>query len=143
MNSHRVIVEAVNALAKSLPTSTTESVAAAILNTSTANLNAEIAKRVPQHHRRDMIMSFLNQWQTEASDLGAEAIGLALQTAALSEQAHRDSQSVELVWTGPDTGDIPFRRTQQAVLQVLDSAQERITLVSFAVYRIPNIAKAL
>ena len=143
MNSHRVIVEAATSLASSLPTSTAESVAEAILSSGTSSLKAEIAKRVPQHHRRDMILAFVDRWQDKASDLDAQVVGVALQTAALSERAHRDSQSVELVWTGPDTGDIPFRRTEKAILQVLDSAQERITLVSFAVYRIPNIAKAL
>ena len=143
MNSHRVIVEAATALASSLPTSTAESVAAAILTTGMSSLKSEIAKRVPHLHRRDMVLAFVDRWQEEASDLDAQVVGVALQTAALSEQTHRDSQSVELVWTGPDTGDIPFRRTEQAILQVLDSAQERITLVSFAVYSIPNIAKAL
>lgn len=143
MNSHRVIVEAVTALASSLPTSTAESVAEAILTTGTSSLKAEITKRVPQHHRRDMVLAFVDRWRKEASDVDAQVVGVALQTAALSEQAHRDSQSVELVWTGPDTGEIPFRRTEQAILQILDSAQERITLVSFAVYSIPNIAKAL
>ena len=82
-------------------------------------------------------------WRTEAADLDANVVAIALQTAAISEQRHRDSQSVELVWTGPDGGSIPFRRTEQAILQLLDSAQDRITLVSFAVYSIPNIAKAL
>jgi len=143
MNSNRVIVEAATTLARSLPTSTAESVAVAILTTGTSSLKAEIAKRVPQHHRRDMVLAFVDRWREEASDVDAQVVGVALQTAALSEQAHRDSQSVELVWTGPDTGDIPFRRTEQAILQVLDAAKERITLVSFAVYRIPNIAKAL
>ena len=143
MNPNRVIVEAATTLARSLPTSTSESVAAAILTTGTSSLKAEIAKRVPQHHRRETVLAFVDRWREEASDVDAQVVGVALQTAALSEQAHRDSQSVELVWTGPDTGDIPFRRTEQAILQVLDAAKERITLVSFAVYRIPNIAKAL
>ena len=43
----------------------------------------------------------------------------------------------------PTPGSSPFRRTEQAILQVLDAARTRITLVSFAVYRIPNVAKAL
>jgi phosphatidylserine/phosphatidylglycerophosphate/cardiolipin synthase-like enzyme len=47
------------------------------------------------------------------------------------------------VWTGPDAGVVPFRRTEQAILQVLDAARSRITLVSFAVYRIPHVARAL
>ena len=143
MNSHRVIVEAATALASSLPTSTVETVAAAILTTATSSLKAEIAKRVPHHHHRDRALAFVDCWRTEATDLDANVVAVALQTAALSEQKHRDSQSVELVWTGPDGGDIPFRRTEQAILQVLDSAKERITLVSFAVYSIPNIAKSL
>jgi len=37
----------------------------------------------------------------------------------------------------------PFLRTEQAILQVLDSAQQRITLVSYAVYKIPHVASAL
>lgn len=143
MNPHRVIVEAATALAGSLPASTVETVAAAILTSSTPSLNAEIAKRVPHHHHRDRALAFVDCWRTEATDLDANVVAIALQTAALSEQKRRDSQTVELVWTGPDVGSGPFRRTEQAILQLLDSAQDRITLVSFAVYSIPNIAKAL
>jgi phosphatidylserine/phosphatidylglycerophosphate/cardiolipin synthase-like enzyme len=90
-----------------------------------------------------MVLGFLDRWQNEAKEIDSRTVGVALQTAVLSEQTHRDSQSVELVWTGPDIDDIPFRRTEQAILQVLDSAKSRITLVSFAVYRIPHIGKAL
>jgi phosphatidylserine/phosphatidylglycerophosphate/cardiolipin synthase-like enzyme len=143
MNSHRIIVEAATALASSLPTSTIETVAAAILSTGISSLKAEITKRIPHHQHRDRALSFIDCWQYEAPDLDKSVVAIALQTAALSEQKHRDSQTVELVWTGPDDGDIPFRRTEQAILQLLDSAQEMITLVSFAVYSIPNIAKAL
>jgi phosphatidylserine/phosphatidylglycerophosphate/cardiolipin synthase-like enzyme len=50
---------------------------------------------------------------------------------------------VELVWNGPGTEGHPFRRTEQAVLQVLDSARERITLVSYSVYWIPRVCAAL
>lgn len=143
MNSYRVIVEAATALASSLPTGTAEAVADAILTSGPMNLKAEISRRVPHHQHRDQALAFIDCWCAEALDLDARVVAVALQAATLSEQKHRDSQSVELVWTGPDTGDTPFRRTEQAILQLLDSAQDRITLVSFAVYRIPNIANAL
>jgi phosphatidylserine/phosphatidylglycerophosphate/cardiolipin synthase-like enzyme len=143
MTPHRTIVEAATALAGSLPTATTESVGTAILTCGRSNLRTEIAKRVAHHHHRDMALNFVDRWQQEAGELDAQVVGTALLTAALSEQKHRDSQSVELVWTGPDTGHAPFRRTEQAILQLLDSAEKRITLVSFAVYRIPNVATAL
>ncbi|NLS97576.1 MAG: hypothetical protein GXX96_36010 [Planctomycetaceae bacterium] len=143
MESHRTIIEAAHELASSLPGSTAEAVADAILTTGVAGLRAEIAKRVPHHHHRDLALKFVDMWRAEAADLDAQVVAVALQTAVLSEQVHHDSQSVELVWTGPDVGDMPFRRTEQAILQLLDAAKERITLVSFAVYRIPNVAKSL
>jgi phosphatidylserine/phosphatidylglycerophosphate/cardiolipin synthase-like enzyme len=85
----------------------------------------------------------VDRWRNEVKQLDPRTVAVALQSAALSEQTHRDSQSVELVWTGPDTEHTPFRRTEQAILQVLDAAKNGITLVSFAVYRIPNVGKAL
>ena len=143
MTPERVIVEAAYALACSLPSSTVEAVAAAILASSMESLRADISKRVPHHQHRAMALALVDRWQDEAKEVDARTVAVALQSASLSEQAHRDSRSVELVWTGPDTEQMPFRRTEQAVLQVLDSARNRITLVSFAVYRIPNVAKAL
>jgi len=132
-------------LASSLPSSTVEALAVAILTCSEESVRAEISKRIAHHQHRDLAFAFVDRWRNEAKEVGAQTVAVALQTAALSEQAHRDSQSVELVWTGPDpdTEQTPFRRTEQAILQVLNAAKTRITLVSFAVYRIPNVGKAL
>jgi phosphatidylserine/phosphatidylglycerophosphate/cardiolipin synthase-like enzyme len=143
MTPERAIVESAYALACSLPSSTIESIAAAILSCSENSLRAEITRRIPHHQHRDLALALVDRWRCEAKDVDARTVGVALQTAALSERTHRDSQSVELVWTGPDTEGTPFRRTEQAILQVLDAAKSRITLVSFAVYRIPNIGNAL
>jgi phosphatidylserine/phosphatidylglycerophosphate/cardiolipin synthase-like enzyme len=143
MSSERVIVESAYALACSLPSSTVEAVSAAILTCSMGSLRAEISRRVAHHQHREMALAFVDRWQNEAKDVDGRTVAVALQSAALSEQTHRDSQTVELVWTGPDTEHTPFRRTEQAILQVLDSAKTRITLVSFAVYKIPNVGKAL
>ncbi len=143
MTPERVIVESTYALVCSLPSNTVDAVAAAILESPEGSLRAEISKRVPHHQHRDIALAFVEHWRNDANEIDARTVAVALQSAALSERNHRDSQSVELVWTGPDTEATPFRRTEQAILQVLDSAKSRITLVSFAVYRIPNIGKAL
>lgn len=143
MTPERAIVEGAHRLACDLPTSVVESIAAAIMNCSPASLRAEIARRVAHHQHRDRAYNFLDHWQVNCSHVTAQTVAVALQTAALSEQVHHDSQSAELVWTGPHCEGSTFRRTEQAILQVLDSAQTQITLVSFAVYRIPNVAKAL
>jgi hypothetical protein len=143
MTPERVIVDSAYTLACTLPSSTVEALAAAILTTPPGSLRAEISKRVAHHQHRDLALAFVDRWRGEANGVDARTVAVALQTAALSEQTHRDSHSVELVWTGPDTEQTPFRRTEQAILQVLDAAKDRVTLVSFAVYRIPNVASAL
>jgi phosphatidylserine/phosphatidylglycerophosphate/cardiolipin synthase-like enzyme len=48
-----------------------------------------------------------------------------------------------LVWTGPDAGVFPLRRTEQVVLQVIDTASQRLLVVSYAVFNIPRICDAL
>lgn len=143
MTPERVIVESALVLASSLPCSVAETVAAAILTCSAGSLHAEITKQVPHHQHRDLALKFVERWKQTAGEIAARSVAVALQTAARAERTHRDSQSVELVWTGPDPEHAPFRRTEQAILQVLGAAKSRITLVSFAVYRIPNIARAL
>jgi len=141
MNSLRIISEAAIVLASKLPVSTVEAIADVVA--AGFNIKSEITKRVAHHQHRDLALSFIDTWKADASKLDGQVIAIALQTAAWSEQKHRDAQSVELVWTGPDTDANPFRRTEQAILQLLDSAQHQITLVSFAVYSIPNVANAL
>lgn len=94
-------------------------------------------------HYRSLAADFLDAWRASEPQLPAQAVAMALLTAAHTEETHRKSQSLELVWTGPDGGGGPFRHTEQAILQVLDSAKERITLVSYAVYRIPHVRESL
>jgi phosphatidylserine/phosphatidylglycerophosphate/cardiolipin synthase-like enzyme len=143
MSPERRVAELCYALACGLPGGTVEALASAILDCPVGSLRSEVARRIAHHGHRDLALSFLDRWREEAGEIDARTVAVALWTAAHAERAHRDSQSVELVWTGPDAGVTPFRRTEQAILQVLDAARIRITLVSFAVYRIPNVAKAL
>ena len=71
------------------------------------------------------------------------AAALALMACGASERARRASPRVEPIWTGPVRDDMPFRSTEQALLEIIDSASERLLIVSYAVYRIPNVATAL
>jgi phosphatidylserine/phosphatidylglycerophosphate/cardiolipin synthase-like enzyme len=135
-----MIAERATRLAAELPGPVLETLAAAVAGGQDAALKT--AQGLPHLHYRSLAVAFVAAWQG-AANISAESVALALRTAGLSERAHREGQTVELVWTGPDPGIHPFRRTEQAILQVLDSARERITLVSFAVYKIGNVRDAL
>jgi len=77
---------------------------------------AGIVGRVSQPHYRSLVADFLDVWQAQATIASPEAVALALITAAHSEQVHRDQQSLELVWTGPDMGVVPLRRSEAVTL---------------------------
>jgi phosphatidylserine/phosphatidylglycerophosphate/cardiolipin synthase-like enzyme len=133
-------------LASALPSSVLHTLAEAIQSWDPADWpwnKARIATGISQPHYRSLATNFLDAWQSEAKDVSPEAVAAALLTAGHSEQAHQQHQSVELVWTGPDVGVVPLRRTEQALLQVIDSAAQRVLVVSYAVYNIPRICDAL
>jgi phosphatidylserine/phosphatidylglycerophosphate/cardiolipin synthase-like enzyme len=102
-----------------------------------------ILSAISQPHYRALATDLLDAWERDAPDVDHQAVALTLVTAAESERAHREAEIVELVWTGPDTGALPLRRTEQVLLQVIDGAGDRLTLVSYAVYDIPRIREAL
>jgi cardiolipin synthase A/B len=52
-------------------------------------------------------------------------------------------QSTELVWTGPTTPFVSTRRTEQALLQVINSAEQSLFIISFVAYDVSTIVKAL
>jgi phosphatidylserine/phosphatidylglycerophosphate/cardiolipin synthase-like enzyme len=98
---------------------------------------------VPQPHYRALAIQLVDTWRRRAPHLKAEGLALALVTAAHCEETTRRGQSLELVWTGPDVEAIPPRRTEQALLQVINTASSRLTIVSFVAYKIPAIRDAL
>jgi len=51
-------------------------------------------------------------------------------------------QSTELVWTGPTTPFVAARRTEQALLQVINAAESTLFITSFVAYDISTLVKA-
>jgi len=108
-----------------------------------ASTRLRAVQSIPHAHYRNVVSHFVDHWTTHAASVTPHAVSLALLTAGQIAQTHRDRQAIELVWTGPDTNVIPLRQTEQAILQVVNSAQSRILLVSYAVYAIPNVQDAV
>lgn len=91
---------------------------------------------------RSEVGIFIDRWRDEAPGLRPNQLLGALQMAADMQQHERQRQELELVWTGPRSTQ-PFRQTAQALVQVIDEAQQALLVVSFAVYAIPEIVTAL
>lgn len=140
------IADAAVELANALPLASLTTVADAIAGGKMrewGQIRDSVSHAVGNATQRRHATTFLDTWETVAPLLAPAAVAMALVTAGRSHQAHQSAQSVELVWTGPATKVVPVRRTDQALLQVIRHAQQRLLVISYAVYNIPAIGEAL
>jgi phosphatidylserine/phosphatidylglycerophosphate/cardiolipin synthase-like enzyme len=144
-SQQKLIIAAVR-LAERLPAGTLQSLALAVADTPGGDwetMRHRALQVVPQPEARALVGDFLGTWRLSAAAVTPLEGGLILRTAAVTTRTMREAQSVELVWTGPVIGSVSMRRTDQALLQVINSAKHSLLIVSFAVYKIPAIAAAL
>jgi cardiolipin synthase A/B len=137
------LIDAVARLASSLPGDVVDRVAQVISACEPAEVRSRIADAVPHAHHRSLALGFVETWLVGAPDVTPAEIAIALRTVAHLARLRRNEPSVEVVWTGPHGDAAPCRHTEQAILQVLNSARSRLLLVSYAVYSIPNIQEAV
>lgn len=143
MNPSMTIIEAALKLAGKLPGDVIEQAAQIISAHDIVNARSRIADCIPNSQYRSLCSRFFNDWSTKAPGVSSAEVAIALRTAACSQRSREADQAVEIVWTGPRGEEVSFRHTEQAILQVLNSAQSRILLVSYAVYSISNIQDAV
>lgn len=142
----QVIAVEASSLAKALPYSLMQVVSDAVESCDLSDWTGSrhrLTSGIGHAHYRCLVGNFLDCWKLHAPESSCEAVVSALRTAAYAEKSHQDSQGVELVWTGPEAGAVPCRRTEQALLQLIDGASERVLVVSYAVYNIPRICDSL
>ena len=87
------------------------------------------------------LKGLVDAWK--ASTTSGETLAAMLLAAAHAFRHAESRQKVELVWTGPTTELVPARRTEQALIQVINAAKHRLFITSYVAYDIESIAKAL
>ena len=108
-----------------------------------AYTRAQVVKAIPQPEFRAEVGRLLQVWQTQAPEVSPQSVALALLAAAKVEESHRCNETIDIVWTGPDSHVIPLRRTDQALLQLINESTTRLIIISFAVYKAEAIAQAI
>lgn len=131
------LVAAIGNAASSLPDGVLDSLARAL---STNGGNGSILSAAPSDGAREHVRAILAA--RDAAGVDNSAVALALAAARDRERAAR-AQRVSVVWTGPETYAVPVRRTEQALLELIALARQRLIIVSFAVYKVPEVADAL
>lgn len=88
-----------------------------------------------------VVDQLVDVWRTTA--VSAEELALMLLAASHAFTKAVNQQSTELVWTGPTTPFVSARRTEQALLQVINAATHSLFITSFVTYDVSTIVRAL
>jgi len=72
----------------------------------------------------------------------AELAGMLLGASAAYHHAKAE-QEIELVWTGPSSTLVATRKTEQALLQVIEAARSRLFITSFVAYDVAAVLNGL
>lgn len=73
----------------------------------------------------------------------SKEVALALACAIDVAETIRREQSIEIVWTGPDTVTVPMRRSAAVLLELVDHAKSEVILLSYAAFKIADLLSAL
>lgn len=138
------LVEAVRVAVQAMPAGHVESVASAIANLPCFGEAAAgpVLSAVAGPTYRKNASRFLDSWAT-APDVPGFALALALRAASGVRADANQEETVEVVWTGPTSHEIPVRRTREVLLELIGVATQRLTVVSFAAYKVPEVLSEL
>ena len=88
----------------------------------------------------EVVDQLIDAWRS--TSVSAEELASMLAAGHVFTKA-TNQQSTELVWTGPTTPFVSARRTEQALLQVINAAEQTLFITSFVAYDVSTIVKAL
>lgn len=89
----------------------------------------------------EVVDQLIDAWRS--TSVSAEELALMLLAAGHVFTKATNQQSTELVWTGPTTPFVSARRTEQALLQIINAAEQTLFITSFVAYDVSTIVKAL
>lgn len=90
----------------------------------------------------DLVVRLKEAWALTPTVTGKE-IAFGLRTATHTATLIGTGESIDLVWTGPKTGLIPTRNTEQAICEVIDEARKSLFIVSYVFYNASTIVDGL
>lgn len=101
-----------------------------------------VVAAVPSPHFAAVAKRLLKAWDTHPQVPGSE-LGPAIAAAAYAHDLARTVPEFELVMSGPTSAHVHARRTDEVLLEVVASAQQRVLLVTFSLYMYSDLKAAL
>lgn len=101
-----------------------------------------IFREVSSDAAKSQIWTLVQRIKAIEPNLSPQALAFGIECALQTCIAKDSSQSVDLVWTGPDV-TAPMRRSAAVLLELIRGARRDLVIVSFAAFRIADALEAL
>lgn len=92
--------------------------------------------------RQKLARELVDAWSSDGS-VTASSISAALLAAQSASEQERSDETVDLVWTGPKSTQVPVAMNAEALNEIVDAAKEHLLLVSYATYQVPALVQRL
>jgi cardiolipin synthase A/B len=135
------LIEAIIELVSDSPPDKTENLAASIRRLSGVRNAQSLTTWDANPRAKSALARLIGAWGAVSIPPG-ELAGMLVGASAAYHRAKAE-QEVELVWTGPSSKLIATRKTEQALLQVIDAANWKLFITSFVAYNVASIMTAL
>lgn len=135
------LLVAIAALVSLVSPEKVQAVAARIRRTEASKAASTLPSVVGTPVASTVVEQLAAAWKNTA--VGSDELASMLLAASHVYTKAASEQSTELVWTGPTTPFVSARRTEQALLQVINSAEQTLFITSFVAYDVSTIVKAL
>ncbi len=135
------LLDAVAALVCLVSPEKIQAIAKRIRQTDSGKVAGTLSSVVSTPAAAEVVDQLVDIWQS--SSVSTEELASMLLAAGHVFTKTANQQSTELVWTGPTTPFVSPRRTEQALLQIINAAEQTLFITSFVAYDISVIVKAL
>ncbi len=135
------LLDAVAAVACLVSPEKVQSIANQIRQTGTSKAASSLSSVVGTPAAAGVVDQLVEAWLR--TSVGADELASMLLAAGHVFTKVVNQQSTELVWTGPTTPFVSARRTEQALLQVINATEQTLFITSFVAYDVSAIVKAL
>lgn len=135
------LLDVIAALVSLVSPEKVQAIAASIRLTDVSNATLTLPSLVGTPRAGTVIEQLACAWQS--TEIGSDELASMLLAASHVYTKATLEQSTELVWTGPTTPFVSTRKTEQALLQIINSAEQSLFITSFVAYDVSTIVKAL
>jgi cardiolipin synthase len=103
-----------------------------------------VIREIPSTHNADLTREACRVVSLSTGRMSWEALGCTIRMMSLTYIKWQSEQQIELLWAGPSPANqIPARRIDQVLYDLIGEAQRDVMLVTFAAAKIDRLAAVL